>query len=49
MQSISKDEQKIIDLIREKDFQNITIQVTDGRIILIRQELTIKPNQNEEK
>lgn len=49
MQSISKEEQNIIALVREKDFQKIIIQVTNGRIDYIRREETIKPQANAKK
>ena len=41
--SITKDEQMVLDLIRSRDFQNILIQVNDGKIVLVRREETFKP------
>ena len=40
---ITKGEQIVLDLIRSKDFQNITINVNDGEVVLVRQEQTFKP------
>lgn len=44
MQPISKEEMTVLETIREKKFQTITIKVVDGKIELIRREETIKPN-----
>jgi hypothetical protein len=49
MESITKEERMIIETVREKKFQNITIQVTDGKIVLIRREETIKPGLEKRK
>ena len=40
---ISQDEQMVLDAIRALKFQNLKIQINDGKIVLIRREETIKP------
>ncbi len=47
--NISNDEKSVLEAIRSRKFQNITIQVNDGKIVLIRREETLKPKQNENK
>ena len=43
MESLTKDERKVLETIRARRFQNITIHINDGRIVLIKREETIKP------
>jgi len=43
METISRDERKVLELMRSRKFQNITIQINDGKIVVIRREETIKP------
>ncbi|MBI5554802.1 MAG: hypothetical protein HY920_02970 [Elusimicrobia bacterium] len=49
MESITEEERAVLELIRSKKFQNITIQVNDGKIVLIRREETIKPGHFDRK
>jgi hypothetical protein len=39
--TLSESEKKIIGLIREKDYQTITIKIKDGKIVNIRREESI--------
>jgi len=41
--TVSRGEQMVLNLIRSKDFQNITIHVNNGKIVLVRREETFKP------
>ncbi len=47
--NISNEEKSVLEAIRSRKFQNITIQVNDGKIVLIRREETIIPKQNKKK
>ncbi len=47
--NVSNDEKSVLDAIRSRKFQNINIQINDGKIVLIRREETLKPKQNEKK
>ena len=43
---ISEDERLVLKEIRARKFQNINIQINNGKVILIRREETIKPKPN---
>ena len=47
--NVSNDEKSVLEAIRLRKFQNLTIQINDGKVVLIRREETIKPKQNEKK
>lgn len=49
MDTLSNEELMVLKTIRERKFQNITIQLNDGKIVLIRREETIKPEANAKK
>ena len=46
MDTLSNEELMVLKTIREKKFQNITIQINDGKIVLVRREETLKPQAN---
>ena len=39
--TLSESEKKLIELIREKDYQTITIRIKDGKIVNIKREESI--------
>ena len=47
--NVSNDEKSVLEALRSRKFQNLTIQINDGKIVLIRREETIKPQQNKKK
>jgi len=41
--SLNEKERKVIELLREKDYQTVTVKVQDGNIVHVRVEESIKP------
>ncbi len=42
--NISNDEKMVVEAIRSRKFQNLTIQINNGKIVLVRREETLKPD-----
>ncbi len=43
---LTEDQILVLSTMEEKKFQNLLIQINDGKVVLIRREETIKPKQN---
>jgi len=47
--SISKEEEALLELVRSSQFQKITVQVNDGKIVNLKKEENFKPDRYQAK